>query len=132
MKKLLMLSLFLVCAVSFGQDLKSMTKSTTASKVLNNDMIDKLASDQVGKITKKFGLSDKQQTQANDLVMKQLRSDKFQKMLYKYTPDQLMGAKGSEQVSQALMSDPKFTEELSGMLDESQKATLKKSMSSKG
>lgn len=114
-----------ICSFSFGQDLKSMAKSTSASKLLNNDYLDKLASDQVKKLTKKLNLSEGQQTQATDLVMKQLRSDKFQSMLAKYTPEQLMSSTGSSEISKALMSDPNFVQGVGDMLTDEQKKTMK-------
>jgi hypothetical protein len=103
-----------------------MTKAgVNSSKLLNNDFIDKLASDQVGKMTKKLNLSENQQTQANKLVMDQLRSEKFQKMLSKYTPDQLMSSKGSSELTSALLKDDGFSSQLSGILDKKQLGLLK-------
>ncbi len=126
MKKVLVITCFLVVAMSYGQDLKSMATSTATSKVLNNDYIDKLASDQVKKLTKKFNLSESQQTQATDLVMKQLRSDKFQSMLSKYTPEQLMSTEGSDNITKALMGSDSFKKGMGGMLNEDQKKAMKK------
>ncbi|WP_115462205.1 hypothetical protein [Winogradskyella aurantiaca] len=126
MKKVLVIMCLLVVAMSYGQDLKSMATSTATSKVLNNDYIDKLASDQVKKLTKKFNLSESQQTQATDLVMKQLRSDKFQSMLSKYTPEQLMSSEGSDNITKALMGSDSFKKDMGGMLDDEQKKAMKK------
>ena len=133
MKRLLLLSVFLVSAVCFGQDLKSMAKSSASSaKLMNNDFLDKLASDQVTKLTKKLNLSESQQSQANKLVMNQLRSDKFQKMLSKYTPEQLMSSKGSNDISSAMLNDKEFNSKLDGILDENQLDILNRTMKSKG
>jgi len=129
MKKLVILSLFLISAVSYGQTLNSLTKSAKASsaKVLNNDYLDKIASDQVNKLTKKLSLSESQQAKANKMVMGQLRSPKFQEMLSKFTPDQLMSSDASSKISEAMLKDPKFTEQLGGFLNKDQQETLKKS-----
>jgi hypothetical protein len=130
MKKLLILSVFFISAASLGQTLNSLTKSAKASssKVLNNDYIDKIASDQVSKLTKKLSLSESQQTKANEMVMGQLRSPKFQDMLSKFTPEQLLSADASEKIGQAMLKDPKFTEQLGSVLNKEQQETLKKSI----
>ena len=133
MKKILLIAVLLVSAVTFGQDLKSMTQSNvSSSKLLNNDYIDKIASDQVTKLTKKLNLSEGQQKQASDLVMKQLRSEKFQEMLSKYTPDQLMSTKGSDTITQAMLGDKNFSSGLSGILDEDQQDKLERNLKTKG
>ena len=133
MKKILVMLALLVSAVTLGQDLKSMTKSSvSSSKLLDNDYIDKIASDQVGKLTKKLNLSEGQQRQTNELIMQQLRSDKFQKMLSKYTPDQLMSSEGSDTITKAIMSEQNFNTDLSGILDEDQQDILSKILKEKG
>ena len=133
MKKILVMLALLVSAITFGQDLKSITNSGVSStKLLNNDYIDKIASDQVGKLTKKLNLSEGQQKQTTDLIMQQLRSDKFQKMLSKYTPDQLMSSEGSNTITKAIMSDKNFNTELSGILDEDQQDKLERNLKTKG
>ena len=133
MKKILVMLALLVSAVTLGQDLKSMTKSSvSSSKLLDNDYIDKIASDQVGKLTKKLNLSEGQQQQTTELIMQQLRSDKFQKMLSKYTPDQLMSSEGSDTITKAIMSEQNFNTDLSGILDEDQQDILSKILKEKG
>jgi hypothetical protein len=125
MKKILMMALLLVTAYTYGQDVKSMMKSSNASsKLLNNDFLDKMATDQLKKLTKKLNLSEDQQKQASSLVMNQLRSEKFQKVLSKYTPDQLMSPDVSDNISKILLNDESFGKELNGLLNKEQQSKL--------
>ena len=125
MKKLLILVVLLGTVYAYGQDLNSMVKSNSAtSKLLNNEYIDKIASDQVKKLTKQLNLSESQQKQTSTLVMNQLRSEKFQKILSKYTPEQLMGSDASENISKVLINDESFSKDMSGLLNSDQKSKL--------
>ena len=81
MKKLIILFVILAAFSVEAQSLKTLTDKveTTAAPLDQSSFIDKLAGDQVKKLTKKLNLSDAQQTQVSDLVVSQLKSDKFQK-----------------------------------------------------
>lgn len=124
MKKLLFLSFALMTFLSYGQELKSISNSANAATKMmdQSSMFDKLAGDQVKKLTKKLNLSDSQQKQVTDLVVKQLKSEKFQKLLGKYSPDQLMGSAASDKLTSSLLADDSFKKELGGVLNEEQKA----------
>ncbi len=101
-----------------------MKSSNASSKLLNNDFLDKMATDQLKKLTKKLNLSEDQQKQASSLVMNQLRSEKFQKVLSKYTPDQLMSPDVSDNISKILLNDESFGKELNGLLNKEQQSKL--------
>ncbi|WP_250433079.1 hypothetical protein [Hanstruepera flava] len=121
MKKLLFLFLaFSVMQVS-GQTLSSMSKSTTAS---SSSMIEGLAANQVESLAKKLNLNETQQKQVSGLVVSQLKSEKFQKMLSGIGADKLIGSgetsKVDEQVQNALLLDKDFQKGMSSVLDDKQ------------
>lgn len=124
--------LFLCFAVSMlqvsAQDLTSLKDSAMSS---GNSMIENLAADQVKSLTKTLNLSESQQEQVSGLVVSQLRSEKFQKMLGSVSPNSLMGSKDksdkTEKIQNALMEDQEFQKGLSSVLDEEQKEMLKAS-----
>ena len=120
--------------LSYGQELKSLSNSANAATKMmdQSSMFDKLAGDQVKKLTKKLNLSEAQQKQVSDLVVQQLKSEKFQKLLSKYTPEQLMSSAAGDKLASSLMADDSFKKELGGVLTDDQKAKamsgLKKGM----
>lgn len=112
-----------------GQTLSSASKSATSS---NGTMIESLATDQVKSLTKKLNLDDKQQEQVAGLVVTQLKSEKFQKLLSGLSVDKLSGSgvseKSQEQVQNALLLDKDFQKSMSSVLDDKQMETMKNYM----
>ena len=129
MKKLIILLLTLAAFSVEAQSLKTLTdKAETATKSVDqSSFIDKLAGDQVKKLTKKLNLSDKQQTQVSDLVVTQLKSDKFKKMIGSFSPEQLLSGGASKDVSKALANDADFKSGMSDILTDDQKSQVNKS-----
>lgn len=116
-----------------AQDLGSITKKAseaTSSSSLSSSLIDGLASDQVKKLTKKLNLSESQQEQVSGLVVSQLKSEKFQKLLGSFGASSLTGAtdEQKDKVTEALYGDPDFKEGLNDILDDNQKKTLSSSL----
>jgi hypothetical protein len=111
-----------------AQDLTSLKNSALSS---GNSMIESLAADQVKSLTKKLNLNESQQEQVSSLVVSQLKSEKFQKMLGSLSPNSLMGSKDSgaqtDKIQNALMEDQEFQKSLSSVLDDEQKENLKAS-----
>ena len=128
MKKLIILLLTLAAFSVEAQSLKTLTdKAETATESVDqSSFIDKLAGDQVKKLTKKLNLSDKQQTQVSDLVVTQLKSDKFQKLIGSFSPEQLLSGGSNNTVSKALANDAGFKSDMDKILNEDQKAIAKK------
>lgn len=129
MKKVLFLFFALSMIQVSGQDLKSLTGSATSS---SSSMIEGLASDQVKSLTKKLNLNESQQNQVSGLVVSQLKSEKFQKMIGGLNADKLMGSsdKGSqtEQISKTLMEDKDFQKGMNSILDDKQKKAMNSSI----
>ena len=130
MKKLIILFVTLAAFGVEAQSLKTLTDKveTTAAPVDQSSFIDKLAGDQVKKLTKKLNLSDAQQTQVSDLVISQLKSDKFQKMIGSFSPEQLLSGVASKDVSKALTNDAVFKSGMSDILTDDQKGKVKTKM----
>lgn len=128
MKKLIILLLTLAAFSVEAQSLKTLTdKAETATESVDqSSFIDKLAGDQVKKLTKKLNLSDKQQTQVSDLVVTQLKSDKFQKLIGSFSPEQLLSGSAKKEVSKALTNDADFKSGMSEILTDEQKKSVKK------
>jgi len=129
MKKLIILFVTLAAFSVEAQSLKTMTDKveTTAPAVDQSSFIDKLAGDQVKKLTKKLNLSDAQQTQVSDLVVTQLKSDKFKKMIGSFSPEQLLSGGANKDVSKALANDADFKSGMSDILTDDQKSQVNKS-----
>lgn len=126
MKKLVFLFFaFGIMQVS-AQSLSSLAKSAALGGV----SIEALAGDQVKRLTKKLNLSEQQEEQVSGLVVSQLKSEKFQKLLGSVGADKLMssGSKSdiSDKVESTLMTDDSFKKEMSSILDDKQKEALKK------
>ena len=116
-----------------AQDLGSITKKateTTSSSSLSSSLIDGLASDQVKKLTKKLNLSESQQEQVSGLVVSQLKSEKFQKLLGSFGASSLAGAtdEQKDKVTEALYGDSDFKEGLNDILDDKQQAIFESSL----
>ena len=128
MKKIvLLLVLTFVSVQTYAQDLNSLSKKATES-TSSSYLIDKLAGDQVKKFTKKLNLSEAQQEQVSSLVVSQLKSDKFSKLISGFSPDKLLGSgskeEQSDKLTKALASDPEFQKDMGDILNEEQKATM--------
>lgn len=129
---LVLIALFLSMQFS-AQNLGSLTKKATeatTSSSLSSSLIDGFAADQVKNLTKKLNLSETQQEQVSGLVVSQLKSDKFQKLLGSFGTNSLTGAtdEQKDKVTEALYSDPDFKEGLNDILDDDQKKTLSSSL----
>ena len=128
MKKLLILLLLVSVSIhTYSQDLNSLTKKATES-TSSSSLIDKLAGDQVKKFTKKLNLNEAQQEQVSSLVVSQLKSDKFGKLINGFSPDKLLGSgskeEQSDKLTKALASDPEFQKGMGDILNDEQKATM--------
>jgi len=135
MKKLIILFVTLATFSVEAQSLKTLTdKTETATKSVDqSSFIDKFAGDQVKKMTKRLNLSVAQQSQVSDLVVTQLKSPKFQKMIGSFSPEQLLSGSSNKDVSKALTNDTNFKSGMSEILTEDQKNMAKKnSMKMKG
>ena len=109
-----------------GQNLKSLSKSALSS---SSSMIEGLAADQVKSLTKKLNLSESQQKQASDLVVSQLKSEKFQKLIGGIGGSALTGSseegKSTDEIQSALMNDKDFQDGMGKILDEEQMKKMK-------
>ncbi len=135
MKKLIILFVTLATFSVEAQSLKTLTdKAETATKSVDqSSFIDKLAGDQVKKLTKRLNLSVKQQTQVSDLVVTQLKSPKFQKLIGSFSPEQLLSGGANKDVSKALTNDANFNGGMDKVLTEDQKKiATKNSIMTKG
>ena len=128
MKKLIMLFLAFVTMQVSSQNLESLSSKATEA-TSSSSLIDKLAGDQVKKLTKKLNLSDSQQEQVSGLVVSQLKSEKFSKLISDFSTDKLLGSSSSKEeksdkLTEALANDPEFKSKLIPILDEEQNAKL--------
>jgi len=130
MKKLIILFLAFVTMQVSSQNLESLSsKATEATSSSSSSLIDKLAGDQVKKLTKKLNLSESQQEQVSGLVVSQLKSEKFSKLISDFSTDKLLGSSSSKEeksdkLTEALANDPEFKSKLIPILDEEQNAKL--------
>ena len=132
MKKLIILLLAFVTMQVSSQSLESLSSKasevTKEAPASSSSFIDKIAGDQVKKFTKKLNLSESQQSQVSDLVVSQLKSEKFSKLISGFSADKLLGSSSKEEKSakltDALANDPEFKSGMSSILDEEQKAKL--------
>ncbi|OBX21503.1 MULTISPECIES: hypothetical protein [Bizionia] len=125
MKKLLVIVLALIGMQLSAQDLNSLS-STTSSE--SSSMIDKIAGDQVKKFAKKLNLNESQQKMASDLVVSQLKSPKFQKLIGD-SASKLLESGSSDNldgISRALLDEPKFQNDMKKVLDDDQKKEFSK------
>jgi hypothetical protein len=127
MKKLILLFTLLAAFSVNAQSLKTMTDKVekTAGSSDQSSFIDKFAGDQVKKLTKKLNLSETQQTQASDLVVSQLKSPKFQKLIGSFSPEQLLSGGAKKEVTKALENDDSFKSGMSDILTDEQKSKAK-------
>lgn len=127
MKKILLFLFALSIIQVYAQDLSSIKNTATTS---SSSMIEKLAADQVKSLTKKLNLSETQQAQVSDLVIGQLKSDKFQKLIGSMGSDKLLSANSSntEKLQNALIADKDFQKDLKSVLDEEQTNKLNESI----
>jgi hypothetical protein len=127
MKKIL-LFLFTLCIFQVSaQDISSLKNSATTS---SSSMIENLAVDQVKSLTKKLNLNETQQAQVSDLVIGQLKSDKFQKLIGSMGTDKLLSSNSSntDKLQNALIADKDFQKDLKSVLDEEQTKKLNESI----
>jgi hypothetical protein len=127
MKKIIILFAVLVAFSVEAQSLKTMTDKVEKESVSmdQSSFIDKFAGDQVKELTKKLKLSEKQQTQVSDLVVSQLKSPKFQKLIGSFSPEQLLAGGASKDISEALSNDTDFKSGMNGILTDEQKSKSK-------
>lgn len=106
-----------------AQDLKSLSKAKddVTKSVDQSSFVEKFAGDQVKKLTQKFNLSETQQTQVSDLVVSQLKTEKFQKLIGSFSPTQLMGSGAQDKISSSLMESDEFKAGMDKVLTEEQK-----------
>jgi hypothetical protein len=129
MKKLIFLFFaFTVMHVS-GQNLKSLSKSVTSA---GGPMIEGLAADQVKSLTKKLNLNESQQEMVSGLVVSQLKSEKFQKLIGNLGGNSMMNSMmnssdkdaTTKKIESALLNDQEFQNGMSSIIDENQMKTL--------
>jgi len=125
MKKLVFLFIvFTVMHVS-GQNLKSLSKSVTSA---GGPMIEGLAADQVKSLTKKLNLNESQQEMVSGLVVSQLKSEKFQKLIGNSGGNSMMNSSDKDattkKIESALLNDQEFQKGMSSIIDENQMKTL--------
>ncbi len=129
MKKLVFLFFAFGMMQVSAQDLSSMAKGVVSS---SNSMVESLAADQVKSLTKKLNLNEAQQEQASGLVVSQLKSEKFQKLLGNVGADKLTVSKGAsgntDEIQNALLLDKDFQNDMSSVLDDEQMKTMKSFM----
>jgi hypothetical protein len=131
MKKLIILFAVLAAFSVEAQSLKTMTDKVekTASSIDQSSFVDKFAGDQVKKMTKKLNLSEKQQSQASDLVVSQLKSPKFQKLIGSFSPQKLLSGGANKDITKVLKSDEGFKSGMNDILTDDQKSEMKKTKS---
>jgi hypothetical protein len=131
MKKLIILFVVLASFSIEAQSLKTMTDKVEKEvpSVDQSSFLDKFAGDQVKKYTKKLNLSEKQQSQVSDLVVSQLKSPKFQKLMGSFSPEQLLAGGANKDISQALSTDTDFKRGMDNILTDEQKGKAKKTKS---
>ena len=121
MKKLVFLFFAFSMMQMSGQDLKSLSKSAMSS---GTSMIEGLAVDQIKSLTKKLNLNESQQKQASDLVVSQLKSEKFQKLIGGIGGNALTSSgkedSSTDKIQSALMNDKDFQNGMGEILDEEQ------------
>lgn len=115
---------FTVMHVS-GQNLKSLSKSVTSA---GGPMIEGLAADQVKSLTKKLNLNESQQEMVSGLVVSQLKSEKFQKLIGNLGGNSMMNSSDKDattkKIESALLNDQEFQKGMSSIIDENQMKTL--------
>ena len=134
MKHLVMLFIAFATFTAGAQDLKSLSKQagTQSMSMDEGSFIDKFAGDQVKKLTKKLNLSEKQQSQVSDLVVSQLKSDKFQKLIGSFSPTELMGRSAENKISGALKEDDTFKKGMDEILSADQMKMMTSKVEKKG
>ena len=134
MKKIVFLLAVFVSIQISAQDLNSMSKQASdATAVSSNSLIDGFASDQVKSLTKKLNLNESQQSQVSNLVVSQLKSDKFTKLIGGSSESD-MGSSVEGQKSKiqdALYKDPAFKNGMNSILDVKQKKILNSALNVK-
>ena len=125
MKKLLFL-FFAFCMMQVtGQTLSSATKMATSS---SSSMLEGLAADQVKSLTKKLNLNEAQQEQVSGLVVSQLKTEKFQKLIGSIGGSALSSSSKendtTDKIQSALLNDQDFQKGMGSILDEKQMKTM--------
>jgi len=127
MKKLICLFLVMGTLSLSAQEMKSM--SDAANSMTSDSMIDQLADTQIKSLAKQFNLSDAQAEQASAVVKEVMKSPKFTEMLGKYSPEKLMGSKGTDMIQGALLGDNSFMKGMKGVVSEDQMGEMVKAAS---
>lgn len=117
---------------SVSSDVTDKATSVKAEAVPStNSLIDSFAADQVSTLTKKLNLDKGQQEQVTSLIVSQLKTDKYSKLLSSAT-DNAVGsssmAKQKGDLTKALYTDPSFQKKLSSILTKDQNIKLQDSM----
>ena len=125
MKKLVFLfCVFTMMHVS-GQNLKSLSKSVPAA---GDPMLMELAGNQVKSLTKKLSLNESQQEMVSGLVMSQLKSEKFQKLISSLGADSLVNSSekddATNKIQSALLNDQDFQKGMSSIINKNQIKTM--------
>ncbi|PNQ75260.1 hypothetical protein C1T31_03770 [Hanstruepera neustonica] len=106
-----------------GQNITPLNQSAGKS------MLEVLADDQVQILTSRLNLNEKQQAQVSALVLKSLKSAKFQKLLGVKGEGSLSNADSigtqSEKIQNTLLLDKDFQKDMSSVLDDKQMETMK-------
>ena len=133
MKKLVILFVLLVAFGVEAQSKKTMTDKVKAESVSTSQstFLDQFANDQVKKFTKILKLSEQQQSQVSDLVMTQLKSPKFKKLIGSMSSEKLSSGAANKDFSVALENDTDFKNSMNFILTDDQKVKMKKTKKTK-
>ena len=133
MKKLVILFVLLVAFGVEAQSKKTMTDKVKVESVSASQItfLDQFANDQVKKFTKILKLSKQQQSQVSDLVMTQLKSPKFKKLIGSMSSEKLSSGAANKDFSVALENDTDFKNSMNVILTEDQKVKMQKTKKTK-
>lgn len=133
MKKLIIIFVLLVAFSVEAQSKKTMTDKVKVESVSTSQstFLDQFANVQVKKFTKILKLSEQQQSQVSDLVMTQLKSPKFQKLIGSMSSEKLSSGAANKDFSVALENDTDFKNSMNVILTEDQKVKMKKTKKTK-
>jgi hypothetical protein len=108
-----------------GQDKSAISENTRA---ISDSAIERLAEDQLKNLTEKLSLNPAQQQVASNMVLSQLKTEKFQKLLGSIGANNLVVAdesnKINEKVQNALFLDKDFKKSMGFILDAKQRQSM--------
>ena len=108
-----------------GQDKSAISENTTA---ISDSAIERLAEDQLKNLTEKLSLNPAHQQVASNMVLSQLKTEKFQKLLGSIGANNLVVAdesnKINEKVQNALFLDKDFKKSMGFILDAKQRQSM--------